>query len=144
MTSRVAPFGQKVRFLIVGAWNTFFGLALFYALIETRHTLNYQITLLCSFVLSTVQSHFSQRIFVWKSKQKYLAELSRFFLGTSIFYFVNAVLLPVLVEGVGLRVFISQCAITFFLTIASYFFQSKFVFSISKNRSRFNSAPNEQ
>jgi putative flippase GtrA len=117
---------QLLRFLFTGAWNTFFGLGLFYFLLKTG--LNYQIVLLCSFTIATAQSHFTQRTFVWKSNQAYHRELIRFYAGTFGFYISNALLLPLFVEGFNLDLFVSQCIVTFTLTIFSFWFQKRFVF----------------
>jgi putative flippase GtrA len=122
---------QLFRFLVTGAWNTFFGLVLFYFLLRTG--LNYQIVLLCSFTIASAQSHFTQRTFVWKSSQAYHRELIRFYAGTIGFYVLNALLLPLLVEVFNLDLFVSQCIVTFFLTIFSFWFQKKIVFFQDKN-----------
>jgi len=46
-----------------------------------------------SYSLSIIQAHLTQRIFVWKSKGKYLPELLRFSTAYILQYFANIVLL---------------------------------------------------
>ncbi len=104
--------------------------------------LNYQLVLFCSFTIATAHSHFTQRKYVWGAASRYLQEFSRFYLGTFGLYVLNALLLPLFVEGFNLDVFLSQCLLTFILAILSFWLQKKFVF---KNRNlNFNLKPNEQ
>lgn len=46
-----------------------------------------------SYSLSIIQAHLTQRMFVWKSKRKYLPELLRFSTAYIVQYFANIVLL---------------------------------------------------
>lgn len=46
-----------------------------------------------SYSFSIIQAHLTQRIFVWKSKRKYLPELLRFSTAYIVQYFANIVLL---------------------------------------------------
>ena len=126
-TPKVGQNGQLLRFLVVGTWNTLFGLALFFSLMKTG--INYQLVLFCSFTIATAQSHFTQRKFVWGAANGYLHELMRFYLGIFGVYVLNALLLPLLVEGFDLDVFLSQCLLTLTLVILSFWFQKKFVFN---------------
>jgi len=121
---------KKSRFFIIGLWNTFFSIVLFYLLLRSFPFWNYQFLLLYSFVVSTIQSHFMQRFFVWQSKDRYISELLRFFFNTIVLYIVNALLLPLIIIVSGLGVFYSQVLITFFLAIFSYYLQKLFVFKI--------------
>ena len=104
--------------------------------------MSYQLVLFCSFTIATAQSHFTQRKFVWGAVNGYLNELFRFYLGIFGFYVLNALLLPLLVEGFDLDVFFSQCLLTIALVILSFWFQKKFVFS--KRNLLVNSEPIEQ
>jgi putative flippase GtrA len=90
--------------------------------------LNYQLVLFCSFTIATIQSHFTQRKFVWGSAGGYLRELVRFYFGIFGFYVLNALLLPLLVESFNLDIFLSQCLLSCMLAILSFWFQKKFVF----------------
>lgn len=118
----------KVRYLVVGSWNTFFAILIFYLFTKFTPHLNYQIILLLSFLTATAQSHFTQRHFVWLSSQAYVPEFLKFLAGTFLFYLINASLLPLLVEGFNFPVFESQLGITPLLLCASYLLQQKFVF----------------
>ncbi len=140
MTPKLRQRKQLLGFLLTGAWNTIFGLALFFSLLKTG--LNYQLVLFCSFTIATTQSHFTQRKFVWGATGGYFRELFRFYLGVFGFYVLNALILPLLVEGFNLDVFLSQCLLSCILAILSFWFQKKFVFK--KGFLSVSSAPNEQ
>jgi putative flippase GtrA len=117
---------RKIKFLLVGFWNTFFGLTIFYFLSNTLT--NYQYALILSFILATIQSHCTQRNIVWNSTNAYTHELFKFSLGISFFYIINAALLPICVELFELDVFLSQILITLTLTISSFYLQKGYVF----------------
>ena len=58
----------QIRYLIVGGWNTLFGLALFAVLLwllEDR--VGYAWILLICQVVAVIQAHWAQRRFVWRS-----------------------------------------------------------------------------
>lgn len=122
---------NKISFLAVGVWNTIFGLSLFYLLLKFIPELNYFVILASSFIISTVQSHFSQRNFVWHSSAPYLYELIKFFWGTLGSFIINLACLPILVEYLQFPIFLSQVLVVSLLTIISYFYQKHLVFGVN-------------
>ena len=118
----------KARYFIVGLWNTVFGLALFLLLLKVFSYLNYSMLLVCSFLISTAQSHFTQRRLVWKSKANYPKELLKFLGGTSGTFLINLLALPLLVEVLNWPVYRSQTLLVICLTILGYFYQKYHVF----------------
>jgi putative flippase GtrA len=111
----------QTRYLVVGAWNTFFGVALFATLLWLfgDHVGYWLILLVCQ-VIATVQSHWAQRTFVWRSRGAFLPELLRFSLVYIASYFVNLGLLALCVEVLGWPVFGSQLAITVLMVALTY------------------------
>ena len=70
---------RPARYVVVGAWNTAFGLALFTILyLALGSSLGYIAVLTVAQVIAVVQSHATQRLFVWKSAGPYWPELLRF------------------------------------------------------------------
>jgi putative flippase GtrA len=122
---------NELSFLFIGVWNTIFGLSLFFLLLKFIPELNYFIILTISFIVSTLQSHFSQRNFVWRSSAPYLYELMKFFWGTLGSFIVNLACLPVLVEYLQFPIYFSQVLIVFLLTILSFFYQKNIVFGVN-------------
>jgi len=126
----------EIRFLAFGVWNTVFGLTLFYLLLKFIPELNYYVILVSSFIISTVQSHFSQRHLVWRSSAPYLYELMKFFWGTLSSFIINLACLPILVEYLQFPIFLSQVLIVFFLTILSFLYQKHLVFGVNSQETR--------
>lgn len=127
---------NEIRFLAFGVWNTIFGLSLFYLLLKFIPELKYYLILVSSFIISTVQSHFSQRHFVWRSSAPYLYELMKFFWGTLSSFIINLACLPILVEYLQFPIFLSQVLIVFLLTIFSFFYQKHLVFGVNSPETR--------
>ena len=118
-----------VSFIIVGAWNSIFGIGNFLFInFFFSDYIHYLSILIISTILSTIQSHCTQRYLVWQSSQPYLEELLRFFgLGISQF-FVNAALLYVFVEFFKFRTDYSQTLLTVLIISISFFISKRFIF----------------
>ena len=116
------------RYLLVGLWNSVFGVGIFLILSLSFPKLSDSLILLIAYVVSIVQAHFMQRKFVWSSKERYFQELVRFS-GAYISQFVaNLVLLQIFVRFVGLNRSISQVIIVLILTVVMYFVNKNGVF----------------
>jgi putative flippase GtrA len=90
---RLRILNLNPRYLIIGVWNTCFGVGSFLLISDAFRKLDDLIILTLSYFLSIIQSHLTQRIFVWKSKGKYFPELARFSTAYIAQYFVNILLL---------------------------------------------------
>jgi len=117
-----------VKYIYVGIWNTVFSLVLFRVLLWFFADLHYQFILLTTFVISNIQSHFTQRKFVWGSNKHYLFELIRFYASSIVSYFANVVLLAVLVRSTNYNIFSIQLGVTLLLLGMSFLSHSKLVF----------------
>jgi len=116
------------RYLLVGLWNSVFGVGIFLILSQSFPKLSDSLILLIAYVVSIVQAHFMQRKFVWSSKERYFQELVRFS-GAYISQFVaNLVLLQIFVRFVGLNRSASQVIIVLILTVVMYFVNKNGVF----------------
>ena len=116
------------RYLLVGLWNSVFGVGIFLILSLSFPKLSDSLILLIAYVVSIVQAHFMQRKFVWSSKERYFQELVRFS-GAYISQFVaNLVLLQIFVRFVGLNRSVSQVIIVLILTVVMYFVNKNGVF----------------
>ena len=116
------------RYLLVGIWNSVFGVGIFLILSLSLPKLSDSLILLISYLVSIVQAHFMQRKFVWNSTEKYFQELVRFS-GAYISQFVaNLVLLQIFVRFVGLNRSVSQIIIVLILTVVMFFVNKNGVF----------------
>ena len=116
------------RYLLVGIWNSVFGVGIFLILSLSLPELSDSLILLISYLVSIVQAHFMQRKFVWSSTEKYFQELIRFS-GAYISQFVaNLVLLQIFVRFIGLNRSVSQVIIVLLLTVVMFFVNKNGVF----------------
>jgi putative flippase GtrA len=130
---RVGMILVQFRYLIVGLWNTIFGIAIFYLLLKFLIGTDYRLILFVSFVLANLQSHLTQRVLVWRSQERYFAELIRFFAGAVGVFVINLFLLTFLVDYLGYATFKSQVFLTLLLTILNYFFQKHAIFKVRQS-----------
>jgi putative flippase GtrA len=118
------------RYLLVGIWNSVFGVGIFLILSLSLPELSDSIILLISYLVSIVQAHFMQRKFVWSSTERYFQELVRFS-GAYISQFVaNLVLLQIFVRFIGLNRSVSQVIIVLILTVVMFFVNKNGVFRV--------------
>ena len=116
------------RYLLVGIWNSVFGVGIFLILSLSLPELSDSLILLISYLVSIVQAHFMQRKFVWSSTERYFQELVRFS-GAYISQFVaNLVLLQIFVRFIGLNRSVSQVIIVLLLTVVMFFVNKNGVF----------------
>ena len=118
------------RYLLVGLWNSIFGVGIFLILSLSLPKLSDSLVLLISYLVSIVQAHFMQRKFVWSSTERYFQELVRFS-GAYISQFVaNLVLLQIFVRLIGLNRSVSQVIIVLILTVVMFFVNKNGVFRV--------------
>ncbi len=118
------------RYLLVGIWNSLFGVGTFLILSYGFPKLFDSLVLFFSYVISIAQAHYSQRKLVWKSQAAYLGELFRFSGAYISQFVVNLILLLVFVHYFGLNRSVSQMIIVVLLTVAMYFINKKGVFRV--------------
>ena len=119
---------QKIRFLLVGGYNTVFSYLLFAGLLWLFNGQYEQLALALSFALSSINSFWTQKIYVFGSKAPAWPEFVKC-LGTwGISYGLNATLLWGFVDGIGMNAYIAQIIILVILTIFSWVMLKHFAF----------------
>lgn len=119
----------EFKYVVVGAWNTVFGIAIFGALLfALKGVTGYVGVLTISMVISVLQSHFTQRKFVWSSSASYSQELVRFSSVYCAQYLLNLLLLWIAVDIWFLPVFYSQLVIAGLLILIFFFVNKKWTF----------------
>ena len=116
------------RYLLVGIWNSVFGVGIFLILSLSLPELSDSLILLISYLVSIVQAHFMQRKFVWSSIEKYFQELVRFSGAYISQFMANLVLLQIFVRFIGLNRSVSQVIIVLILTVVMFFVNKNGVF----------------
>ena len=120
------------RYFFVGVWNSLFGVGIFLFVSLGLPGWSDGAVLITSYSLSVIQSHFSQRRFVWRSQTPYFPELLRFTTGYLIQFAVNLFLL---LASQGLFTVgreIRQIIIFVFIAVLFYFVNKKGVFRVTK------------
>jgi putative flippase GtrA len=126
---RIRVTGRPARYIVVGAWNTAFGLGCFSVLyLLLGSILGYLGVLTIAQLVAVIQAHWTQRILVWRSRAWYVPELIRF---SSVYvgsFFANALLLTLAVDGLGLPALPAQWVIGAGLLIPAYLVQRVWAF----------------
>jgi len=122
---------ERVRFLIVGAFNTFFGYGLFVAfeLLVGKHT-SYFVSLYSSFVIAATVAFLLHRHFTYRvtGTGNIFIDFLRFQGVNFVALGVNTLVLPLFVEIFGINVLIAQALIVIITTLVSYFGHKFFSF----------------
>ena len=118
------------RYLLVGLWNSVFGVGIFLILSLSLPELSDSLILLISYLVSIVQAHFMQRKFVWNSTERYFQELVRFSGAYISQFMANLVLLQIFVRFIGLNRSVSQVIIVLILTVVMFFVNKNGVFRV--------------
>jgi putative flippase GtrA len=121
------------RYVIVGIWNSFFGISIFILLSLLLKDGNSILILGLSYVIATLQAHFSQRRFVWKSESKYLPELFKFCSFYLLQFFLNSILLVIMNSWLETPREVNQILIIFILTLVFFYINKNGVFN-ARNR----------
>jgi putative flippase GtrA len=124
----------KVRFLLAGALNTVFGLAayptLFFLLAPLR--LHYMAVLGIAQVISIAFSYLTNKFLVFRTAGNYLRESGKFVLFHLVYFLVNLVALPLLVEIFGMSPVWGQTLFAVAVIITSYFWHSNITFASAR------------
>jgi putative flippase GtrA len=128
----------KVKFILVGIWNTIFGYGVFYFLdnlftdLLLKRQVAYMFAIVLSNIIAIVNAYIFHKLITFQSKVKsFFAitfEFSRFSL-TYLFSFILSVfLLPLSVEIIGINPKIAAAFIILICAVISYYGHSKFSF----------------
>lgn len=125
---------MKVRFLFVGGLNTFFGLAsypLLYYFLQ-NYKIHYLIILIYTQVISISFSYITNKFLVFKTQKNYFEEFLKFSAFYMIFFIINLIFLPTVVELFHINPVIGQTIFSFLIIISSYFWHSQITFFSKK------------
>ncbi len=123
---------EKIKFVIVGFWNTIIGYVTFivlYYLLQER--LNYLVILIFSNIISITNSYLCYKFFVFKTKGNYCSEYIRFYFVYGLSFLANMLLMPLFVEIVGMKPIPAQGIILFFSVVFSYLGHKHYSFGSS-------------
>ncbi len=120
---------QKIRYLIIGGWNTVFGYGIFAALyFWFASSIHYLAILSISYVLSITNAYIGYKLFVFRTKGNILREYFRFYLVYGVSFIFNLTMLPLFVETFSLNMYVAQAIVTVITILGSYVLHKKFSF----------------
>jgi putative flippase GtrA len=122
------------KYIFIGIWNSIFGISVFILLSLFLKEGNSISILGASYIFSTLQAHFSQRKFVWKSESEYLPELLKFSSVYLLQFFLNSVLLVIMNSFMETSREVNQILIIFVLTIVFFYINKNGVFNVSRRQ----------
>jgi putative flippase GtrA len=123
---------EKLKFLIIGGWNTLFGYLIFIAFYYfLNKIIHYLILLVISYIVSITNAYLSYKFFVFKTKGNYIRGYLRFYLVYGVAFLVNIALMPLFVEFIGVNPIIAQGIILFFTVSIGYIGHKNYSFNVS-------------
>lgn len=130
------PAPRPIRFLIVGLWNTVFGYGTFVAAVAATRALNvsYLYATVPAQILGILNAYFCHRVYTWADGDKSFAGFVRFSAVYWVIFAVNAPLLVLLVDGLGLLPEIAQGILLVGNVVVSYLAHGRWSFRTSAPR----------
>ncbi|MBQ9738448.1 MAG: GtrA family protein [Alphaproteobacteria bacterium] len=125
---------QKLRFLLVGGYNTVFSYLLFAGLLWGFDGQYEQIALALSFAISSVNSFWTQKIYVFASKEPAWPEFIKCLETWGISYILNAGLLWIMTDRLNVNPYVAQGIALTILTIFSWIMLKYFAFKNHKDK----------
>jgi putative flippase GtrA len=120
---------EKVKYLIVGGWNSFFSYACFSTLYYALHErLAPSVILAIAYVVSSVNGYLTFRHFVFAPVRHPLVEYVRYQAVYLPILAVNMIILPVALTYTGLNAYAIQALFAVFAIVASYLGNKYFAF----------------
>jgi putative flippase GtrA len=122
---------SEARYVAVGAWNTFFSMAIFVVIqIAFSDVLTVTEALTTAFVLGVIQSFATQKKYVWRSSERVSEEFPKFLLISTLQYLSNVVLLRIFTLRFNMNVILSQILIASVLILTTYVVLKFWVFKV--------------
>jgi putative flippase GtrA len=112
---------EQLLYLIVGAWNTFFGYAVWATMqYLLGDTLNYLVIIVLSWPIAVLNAYLGYRYVVFRSEGSVIRELPRF----SLVYFAtlvaNLAVLPILLRVLPFSIYVDQALFLIVVVICSF------------------------
>lgn len=122
---------EKLRFLLVGGFNTVVSYLMFAGFTWLFGEGYYQLSLVLAWVLSSVISFSTQKIFVFCTKGMWFKEYCKCCMSWMLAYLINAGMLELVVKVCHWNVYIGQGAAILMTTVITYILFKKFAFKRS-------------
>ena len=117
-----------IRFFFIGGINFLIGYAIFVIALLLLGEQHHQLAVVIQWVVSSVPSYFNQKFFVFCTKGNYWKEYIKCFSTWVISYFLNVIILEILVRIHFLNVFYDQIISLFLVSLVTYVMFKFFAF----------------
>lgn len=123
---------DKIRFLFIGGVNAAISYIIFAISLYLLGQEHYQICVTLQWVISSVFSYFNQKFFVFCTKGNYLKEYLKCCSTWAVSYFLNVIILELLVRFAIKNVYLSQFISIFLVSVVTYVLFKYFAFRVKK------------
>lgn len=120
---------ERIRYLLVGGWNTFFGYGVSIVLYEWLSDI-FHVALIAALanVMAITMSFLTYKVIVFRSRGYWLAEYLRSYLLYGGVALINIALIWLLVDGVSISMWLAQGIAIPLGVVISYLGNSRFTF----------------
>lgn len=119
---------DKLRFLLVGGYNAAFSYVIFAIALFLLGQEHYQLCVALQWIISSVFSFVNQKVFVFCTKGHWIKEYLKCCTTWLVSYFLNAVILELIVKYVSKNVYIDQLVSIFIVSVVTYVLFKYFAF----------------
>lgn len=127
---------EALRFVLVGAYNALFGLAVFALLQQALHKhLHYLVILPIAHILAVSNAFMGHRTWTYRMDGHFLGDYLRFNISYLGMLGLGMIAMPLLVEGIGLHPITANAVNLGVSTLASFFVHKHLSFRRSKRSS---------
>lgn len=124
---------DKIRFLFIGGVNAAISYVIFAIAVYILGQEHYQICVILQWTISSVFSYFNQKFFVFCTKGNYLKEYLKCCSTWAVSYFINVIILELLVRYAIKNVYVSQFISIFLVSVVTYVLFKYFAFRVKKS-----------
>jgi len=124
---------DKVRFVIIGGLNAGISYVIFALALYLLGNIHYQLCVILQWTLSSVFSYFNQKFFVFCTRGNYLKEYLKCCSTWAVSYFLNVIILELLIRFAIKNIYISQFLSIFIVSIVTYVLFKYFAFRIKND-----------
>src|SRR5574344_129473 len=123
---------DKIRFLFIGGVNAGISYIIFAIAIYIIGQGHYQVCVFLQWTISSVFSYFNQKFFVFCTKGNYLKEYLKCCSTWALSYFINVIILELLVRYVIKNAYLAQFVSIFLVSVVTYVLFKYFAFKPHK------------
>jgi len=125
---KICSISDKIRFVIVGCINAAISYIIFAIALFILGNEHYQLCVILQWVISSIFSYLNQKFFVFCTKGNYLREYLKCCSTWAVSYFINVIILEILVKYVMKNVYLAQFISLFIVSVVTYVLFKYFAF----------------